>query len=458
MKPVLLIDFGSTYTKVTAVDVEGEVLLGTAASYTTVETDIGEGLQNAIHQLEAQTGSLNIEERYACSSAAGGLRMITSGLVPELTAEAARLACLGAGAKVIGVYSYELTEEDVQNIQAARPDIMLLTGGTDGGNSACILHNAEALSKIDPICPIVVAGNRSASSKCAQLLEGWQVKICENVMPRFGAINIEPTQETIRSIFLDRIIQAKGLSQAMELISGIMMPTPAAMLAAMKLLANGTETERGIGDLIAVDLGGATTDVYSICDGAPTRLNTILKGLVEPRNKRTVEGDIGMRYSIHGIADAGGIPRIARMAGIDEDRTSELIDFLGSHTDTLPDTDELRNLDGALASVAVETAVRRHAGRLEQVFTPMGEAFAQTGKDLSLVHRIIMTGGAIIHSDRVGEIARFAMQDRSDPYALMPAEAEVLVDRRYILAGMGLLSEHYPDIALRIMKRELSKA
>ena len=91
MKPVLLIDFGSTYTKVTAVDVEGEVLLGTAASYTTVETDIGEGLQNALAALEKTTGPLAFAERYACSSAAGGLRMITSGLVPELTAEAARL-------------------------------------------------------------------------------------------------------------------------------------------------------------------------------------------------------------------------------------------------------------------------------------------------------------------------------------------------------------------------------
>ena len=111
MKPVLLIDFGSTYTKVTAVDVESETLLGTASSYTTVQTDIGEGLQNALDILEQKTGKLNFAERYACSSAAGGLRMITSGLVPELTAEAAKQASLGAGAKVIRVYSYELTKK-----------------------------------------------------------------------------------------------------------------------------------------------------------------------------------------------------------------------------------------------------------------------------------------------------------------------------------------------------------
>ena len=103
MKPVLLVDFGSTYTKVTAVDVEGESLLGTAQAYTTVQTDVNEGLQQALSRLFEQTGPLDFAETYACSSAAGGLRMVTSGLVPELTTEAARMASLGAGAKLVGV-------------------------------------------------------------------------------------------------------------------------------------------------------------------------------------------------------------------------------------------------------------------------------------------------------------------------------------------------------------------
>ena len=101
MKPILLIDFGSTYTKVTAVDADAAKLLGSAAAYTTVQTDINDGLANAVALLSEQTGKLEFAERYACSSAAGGLRMIASGLVPELTAEAAKCASLGAGAKVI---------------------------------------------------------------------------------------------------------------------------------------------------------------------------------------------------------------------------------------------------------------------------------------------------------------------------------------------------------------------
>ena len=104
MKPVLLIDFGSTYTKLTAVDVEGERILGTAQSYTTVQTDINDGLEKGLRLLEEKTGKLDFAETFACSSAAGGLRMVASGLVPELTSEAAKLASLGAGAKIVGLY------------------------------------------------------------------------------------------------------------------------------------------------------------------------------------------------------------------------------------------------------------------------------------------------------------------------------------------------------------------
>ena len=208
MRPVLLIDFGSTYTKVTAVDTEAEVLLGTAAAYTTVQTDINEGLSHALEKLEAQTGKLDFAARYACSSAAGGLRMIASGLVPELTSEAAKQASLGAGAKIVKVYSFELTEDDIEEIDRLRPDIFLLVGGTDGGNSDCIRHNAQMLAACKADFPVIIAGNRTAARACQRSLEGRQTFICENVMPKFGVLNIQPAQECIRALFLNRIIQA----------------------------------------------------------------------------------------------------------------------------------------------------------------------------------------------------------------------------------------------------------
>ena len=456
MKPILLIDFGSTYTKLTAVDVEGETILGTAQSYTTVQTDINDGLEKGLKLLEEKTGKLDYVETYACSSAAGGLRMVSSGLVPELTSEAAKLASLGAGAKVVGLYSFQMTEEDMEEIQALKPDIFLLVGGTDGGNTACIEHNAKMLATIAPKFPIVIAGNRNSARRCKELLEGCEVYICPNVMPKFGTLNIEPTQKQIREIFLNRIIQAKGLSAAAELLSDIMMPTPAAVMQAMQLLSEGCEGELGIGDLVAVDVGGATTDIYSMADGMPSAMNTVYKGIPEPFAKRTVEGDIGMRYSVQGIVDAVGPQRVAQLADTTPQRVEELVSWLRENTDSVPDgNEEMERLDHALASMAVETAVARHAGIMEETYTMMGLTYVQTGKNLTKVKQIVVTGGSLIHTKRTADIAKHALYSPAQPASLRPKQADVWVDRKYILAAMGLISTRYPQVALRIMKKEL---
>ena len=382
--------------------------------------------------------------------------MVTSGLVPELTGEAAKLASLGAGAKVVGIYAFELTEEDLEEIISLKPDIFLLVGGTDGGNTECILHNAEMLKALPTEIPIVMAGNRTAASKCRKLLEGHEVYVCPNVMPKFGVLQIEPTQKQIRELFLNRIIQAKGLSRAAELLSDIMMPTPSAVLQAMKLLAEGVEDELGIGDLVAVDVGGATTDVYSVADGMPEHMNTVYKGLPEPYAKRTVEGDIGMRYSIRGILDAAGIEKISTLSGLSAERITALVEDLINNTDKVPaGGDELEALDYALASAAVEEAVKRHAGTISETFTMMGQTFVQEGKNLTKVKQIVVTGGSLIHTKRTEEIAAHARYSPADPASLRPREADVWVDRTYILAAMGLLSSYHPKTALRIMKKEL---
>ena len=456
MRPILLIDFGSTYTKLTAVDVEGEKVLGTAASYTTVQTDINDGLRNGLALLEQKTGKLDFEKTYACSSAAGGLRMVASGLVPELTSEAAKLASLGAGAKIVGLYSYQMTEEDIEEIGRLKPDIFLLVGGTDGGNTACMEHNARLLATMKPEFPIVIAGNRNAARQCKEYLVGCETYVCPNVMPKFGVLNIEPTQKQIREIFLNRIIQAKGLSAAAELLSDIMMPTPAAVMAAMELLSEGCEGESGIGDLIAVDVGGATTDIYSMADGMPENMNTVFKGIPEPFAKRTVEGDIGMRYSVHGILEAAGADRISKISGIRRSRVEELVAWLREHTDSVPNgNEELERLDHALAAMAIETAVARHAGTMEETYTMMGLTYVQTGKNLTHVKQIVVTGGSLIHTKDTAAIAKYAQYSPAQPMSLRPKDADIWVDRSYILAAMGLLSKHYPQVALRIMKKEL---
>lgn len=451
-----MIDFGSTYTKLTAVDIEAEKILGTAASYTTVQTDINDGLNEGLKLLEEKIGKLEYQACYACSSAAGGLRMVTSGLVPELTGEAAKLASLGAGAKAVGVYSFQLTEDDLEEISSLAPDIFLLVGGTDGGNTECILHNAKMLATLKPTFPIIIAGNRTAARECQRILSEHEVYVCPNVMPKFGVLQIEPTKQKIREIFLNRIIQAKGLSRAAELLSDIMMPTPAAVLQAMELLAKGYESESGIGDLVAVDVGGATTDIYSIADGMPEQMNTVFKGLPEPYAKRTVEGDIGMRYSIQGIVDVAGLDKISSLSGLEKGRIIELIEDLKVHTDKIPCGDrELEDLDYALASSAIEEAVSRHAGTISETYTMMGLTYVQEGKNLTRVKNIVVTGGSLIHTKRTEQIAAHALFSPQHPQSLRPRAADIWVDKSYILAAMGLLSSYHPKTALRIMKKEL---
>jgi uncharacterized protein (TIGR01319 family) len=384
--------------------------------------------------------------------------MITCGLVPSLTAEAARLASLGAGAKIIKVFSYELTGEDVIEIGALKPDILLLTGGVDGGNKECILHNARMLAAMPATFPIIIAGNRGAAAECENILAatGRELIRCPNVMPALNKLNIEPVQEEIRRLFLRRIIQAKGLSREQALVSGILMPTPSAVKRALELLSGGTDAQKGLGELVAVDLGGATTDVYSVAKGLPQRSgDVVMKGLPEPESKRTVEGDIGMRYSSAGVLEAAGAEKLAMLSGLSAEKVRTGVAYLTAHPEALPASEEDSSLDFGLAAAAIETAVTRHSGTIEEAYTPAGRVFVQTGKDLSGVKRLILTGGAVIHNTRAGDLAALALFNNENPASLRPRKAELYIDKSYILAAMGLLAETWPDKALSIMKKEI---
>lgn len=455
MNAALLIDFGSTYSKLTAVDLDARRVIGTAQAYTTVDTDLSDGLNKGLALLEAVTGRIDYSIRRACSSAAGGLRMLSCGLVPSLTAEAARLAALGAGAKVLKTYAYQLTKEDAAEIAALSPDIFLLTGGTDGGNTEAIIHNANVLAGVPGVFPVVVAGNRSAANACRAALDasGHLAIVTENVMPSFDKINITPAQKVIRDIFLDRIIRAKGLSAVTQLLDDIAMPTPAAVMSALELYESGTNLTRGAGEIMALDLGGATTDVYSVASGAPGSSATILHGLPEPYAKRTVEGDIGMRYSAGGVVDAVGIETVAGIAQMTTARTQELLALIERDKSLLPssENDDLSRLDFALACLAIRVGLMRHAGNVRQVFTPVGEVFQQTGKDLTRVNQLICTGGALIHANRLTDMVSIALSGIS-PQSLVPRGARVVVDRRYILSAAGLLVKDAPETALQLMK------
>ncbi|SHH14654.1 methylaspartate mutase accessory protein GlmL [Clostridium grantii] len=459
MKPILLIDFGSTYTKITAVDIETSDILGTSKSFTTINTDIAEGLSNALKILELKIGKIDYIEKFACSSAAGGLKMVAVGLVPDLTAEAAKRAALSAGAKVIKVFSYELNKLELQEIEEIKPDIVLLTGGTDGGNTNTIIHNAKMISQAKYNFPVIVAGNKTAANEVETILEanGKEATIVENVMPKLNFLNIESARNAIRELFLKRIIEAKGFTKIKTVVEGILMPTPSAVLSAATLLANGFETEEGLGELIIIDIGGATTDVHSLAEGEPSRTGVCLKGLKEPFDKRTVEGDLGLRYSARALIDSIGIEDIVKLTCLSIEKIEELVKELEKYPEkfSIPG-DSLSKLETALSKLAVKEAINRHVGRLETQYTPFGAAYVQEGKDLTNIEYVIGTGGPIINSLDPLNILKEVAFEKDMPTILKPIEPKFLLDDKYILAAMGLLAEKYPLIALKIMKKEIT--
>lgn len=458
MKGVLLIDIGSTYTKVTAVDLSMKRIVGTARAFTTVETDVNEGLENAIKELEQQTGHIEYELKLACSSAAGGLKMVAVGLVPDLTVEAARMAALSAGAKVMRAYSYELSDAETKEIGLLKPDIVLLAGGTDGGNKNVILHNAEKLAGIECDFPVVVAGNKSAAAEARNLITstGKQVVVCENVMKDFNNLNIEPARAVIRDIFLKRIVIAKGLTRVQKLIKGILMPTPAAVLKAVSLLSRGTGSNAGIGDLIAVDVGGATTDVYSVAQGLPSKSGVVFRGLPEPFEKRTVEGDLGVRYSANTLLEAVDVCKISKISGLSQCDITACMELIQNQPSiTAAQDSEIGVLDLGLAGMAVELAVKRHVGRITEHYLASGTVIVQRGKDLTNVRQVIGTGGPVVNSVDPFRVLEQACYDENEPDVLRPRNAEFLLDKQYIIAAMGLLGDVYPEMAFDIMIKEL---
>lgn len=455
----LTVDFGSTYTKLTAIDAEQGEVLGTASAFTTIETDVMEGFRNGLAKLEAKIGTFAYDRMLCCSSAAGGLKMVALGLVPELTAKAAKMAASSAGAKVVKTYSFEISKAEQEEIYNINPDLVLLCGGTDGGNKDVILANARRLCQIDRNFSIIAAGNKTASDELEEIFKdcGKKCVITENVMPQFNIINIEPAKRNIKELFISRIIEAKGLSKVQEMSGFDIIPTPLAVLTGCELLSKGHGRDEGIGDLMAVDLGGATTDIYSMAKGEPTIAEVVTKGLPEPYSKRTVEGDLGMRYSLTAMADEISMELFSDEIGIPQEKIEKWIETCAAAPATLPSNDEEARIEEGLARNAVKVAVERHCGYFEPAYTPMGQVFTLTGKDLSEVPYVVGIGGSIINNAHPERILNGAEKKASrDPMFAKPKAPKYMLDKKYIFASMGLLSSFEPKLALAIMKKEIT--
>ena len=469
----LLIDFGSTYTKVVAVDLRNSEVIGRSQAASTVNTDVREGLLQALAALHEKyalfdqrpthLGALGANLMLASSSAAGGLRMAVIGLVPGLTVEAANTAALGAGAKVVGSWSFKLAEKAMGEIAAQRPDMILLTGGTDGGDSATIVHNGRLLARSTLSVPIVLAGNQAVVGEVRDILtnNGKAVRCATNVMPRSGQLAVDSAREEIRQLFMERITQAKGLENLSGLVP-VILPTPMAALQGALLGAQGTEEEEGWGDLLVVDVGGATTDVHSIGYGQATGPQIVEQGLPEAFAKRTVEGDLGIRFNAGTLLDRVGLDEFEKefRAGFPEFQTSrakitEYIQQISQETFRVPQENWQSAVDAQLARIAVDLAVERHVGKRERIITREGEAWVYYGKDLSETRTLIGTGGVFIYNSHAAHILSPAGGGNRRYDVLRPKSPSLFVDASYLLYAVGLLSQSQPDVAARLFKKNM---
>jgi uncharacterized protein (TIGR01319 family) len=449
----LLIDFGSTFTKVVAVDLKKIEVVATARVPSTVETDITLGLEHALKIISEKTGigSLEKSEALACSSAAGGLRMVCCGFVPELTSKAASLAALGAGAKVIGGYSYKLNRQEVAEIEVIAPDILLLAGGTDGGDEQVIIHNARLLAQTGgTIKNIIVAGNKTTHDELKTIFNNNNKKVIytKNVMPEIGVLDAAPCNREIRELFLKNIIEAKGIAKVRAIIKDVIMPTPSAVLEAARLISEGWGDEKGLGELIVIDPGGATTDVHSIAKGSPAKSDIMMVGLPEPYENRTVEGDLGLKYNLDRLLELAGERETAP-------HFAEIVEKF--RRGKLPHTKEEVACHLMLSRLMVEIAVERHAGKIEIIYGPSGERLIQHGKDLTGVKSVIGTGGPIVFSPDPSFVLEGALFTEDKQFILKPRNPLLYLDEQYILYAVGLLGQNEPGKALKLAKKYLKK-
>ncbi|CCH77921.1 Glutamate mutase, mutL [Nostocoides japonicum T1-X7] len=479
--PVLCVDVGSTFTKAVLVDAASGALLDTASHRTTIGTDVMEGYA-AVRRALSQFGEPS--EVLACSSAGGGLRLAVVGYEREVTAHAGERVGLSAGARVVHVAAGPLTPADVRALRASRPDIVLLVGGTDGGNSDILRHNASRLARARLAPPVVVAGNADAADEVAAALAatGRRFVVTGNVLPRIGVIAPTGARAAIRETFLRHVIGGKGLSRGPAFGRLVRAATPDAMLTGVQVLASVARS-----DVLVVDVGGATTDVYSVVDlgsaapsvspgdhGKPARAELMssgspgdhgkpagaelmssgsagdndksaraeVAGLRAPRGDvvgqlreaRTVEGDLGMRWNALGVVAAADTERLALSEG-----ARGYAGTVAAEVGHLPTGAEETAYELELATAAAVVAVRRHA---------RPQAPSEGPRPLHDVRLAVGSGGALRHAepDRAKAVVEAVLTDHPGGWRT-PRGATAAVDTAYVLFAVGLLAPDHPDLA-----------
>ncbi len=445
---VLVAEIGSTTTVVNAfngIDSDEPVFLGQGQASTSVlEGDVRIGLRGAIDDLASNLDqdSVEYDEMLATSSAAGGLKMTVHGLVYDMTVRAAKEAALGAGANLHQITAGKLRRSDLKKMQEIKPNIILIAGGVDYGEKDTAIENAEKIAELNLKIPIIYAGNVENQEEIRLIFEETESRlyVVENVYPQIDNLNIEPTRKVIQDVFEEHIVHAPGMKQVREMVNGPIIPTPGAVMVASKLL------KEKMGDLIAFDVGGATTDLHSVTEGSE-EINRILLS-PEPVAKRTVEGDLGVYLNMKNIVELIG------KEALQEEMDFDIEEMMENHV-PIPQTDKQIQFAERLSREAVKVAIQRHVGKIRNLYGPGGKTTVAEGKDLSGIQYVIGTGGALTRLPHGEQMLQQVLGSNHKNKMMPTEEAKVLLDHDYIMASLGVLSKKYPETAFQLMKQSM---
>lgn len=433
MSVVACVDIGSTYTKAALVDVATGALLDTAQAPTTLD-DVVTGVLQA-------TAAFRDAPVVACSSAGGGLRLAVVGYEELISAEAGHRAALSAGARVVHVAAGRLDDAALAVLAEVAPDVVLLVGGTDGGEASVLRHNAATLASSAPLqgpgasvrvpggsgvlppVPVVLAGNAAVRDEVAAVLRdgGLPVTVADNVLPDIGRLAPESARAAIRAVFLEHVIGGDRLSTDPRLRQWVRAVTPDAVLEGVTVLAQETAGAATPG-VVVLDVGGATTDVYCVPDPDAEQASLGREAVGVPARRRTVEGDLGVSWSVEALRTA------ARAEGL-----------------PVPGDDPL-----ALGEIAATIALRRHL---------RAEAAYGGGASARSAGLVVLSGGVFRHADPAAVEAVLArLSTDTGGAGSVVTGTTVVVDRRYVLAAAGLLAGDRPAAAVGLVRELLVSA
>jgi len=475
LRSVLATDCGSTTTKAILIERVGDEYRQTwrGEAPTTVEApfeDVTRGVTNAAQEIQEMSGRAlvdpeggiltpqredgsGVDAYISTSSAGGGLQVVVGGVVRSMSAESAMRAALGAGAIVMDTFATNdkrRPHEQIERIRQLRPDMILLAGGVDGGTRKHVVAMAERIRAARPRTrlggmydlPIIFAGNQHTRSDIEELLGGISaLSMVDNVRPIMEVEHLDPARDKIHDLFMEHVMaQAPGYPTLMDWADAPIMPTPGAVGRIMQAIAR----QRGI-NVLGVDIGGATTDVFSVFDG---------------QFNRTVSANLGMSYSVSNVLAEAGLPQILRWVPFDLDEKG-LRNRIGNkmiRPTTIPETLEELKVEQAIAREALRLAFIQHrefAVGLKgvQKQRTIADAFAQT-EDESLVQMmkldlLVGSGGVLSHAPRRVQSMRM-MIDAFAPEGV----TELAVDSIFMMPHLGVLSTVQEDAATQVFERD----